>query len=197
MIMPLKGKYPLTSQISGSDLDGDNFFICWDDRLIPDKAHPPVLIDQPSSSAKKEKKPVKILGEAETYEKMLDFFIDYTNYEKLGQIDNSHLVHADRDQVNYANNKICLKLAEVHGKAVDFPKTGYCPPVPSELFCSEYPDFMEKENTKTYQSDSILGKLYRDIKSKIQHLLENEVEINVTEIDQSLIFDYPFDETQK
>jgi hypothetical protein len=38
------------------------------------------------------------------YEKMLDFFIDYTNYEKLGQIDNSHLVHADRDLVNFANN---------------------------------------------------------------------------------------------
>ncbi len=42
---------------------------------------------------------------------MLDFFIDYTNYEKLGQIDNSHLIHADRDLVNYANNKDCLKLA--------------------------------------------------------------------------------------
>jgi hypothetical protein len=42
---------------------------------------------------------------------MLDFFIDYTNYEKLGQIDNSHLIHADQDLINYANNKICLKLA--------------------------------------------------------------------------------------
>jgi RNA-dependent RNA polymerase len=35
VIMPMKGKYPLTSQISGSDLDGDNFFISWDSRLIP------------------------------------------------------------------------------------------------------------------------------------------------------------------
>jgi RNA-dependent RNA polymerase len=75
---------------------------------------------------------------------MLDFFIDYTNYEKLGQIDNSHLIHADRDLVNFANNKSCLKLAEIHGKAVDFPKTGYCPPVSSDLFCNVYPDFMEK-----------------------------------------------------
>lgn len=77
-----------------------------------------------------------------TYSKMLDFFIDYTNYEKLGQIDNSHLVHADKDLQNYANNKTCLKLADIHGKAVDFPKTGYCPPVDSALFCSTYPDFM-------------------------------------------------------
>lgn len=61
---------------------------------------------------------------------MLDFFIDYVNYEKLGQIDNSHLIKADRDLKNYANSKDCKQLARIHGKAVDFPKTGYCPPVP-------------------------------------------------------------------
>ena len=58
---------------------------------------------------------------------MLDFFIDYVNYEKLGQIDNSHLVKADRDPTNYAANKDCLELAKIHGKAVDFPKSGFCP----------------------------------------------------------------------
>jgi hypothetical protein len=48
--MPIKGKYPLTSQISGSDLDGDNFFVCWDDRLIPKTVHQAVLIDQPTNN---------------------------------------------------------------------------------------------------------------------------------------------------
>lgn len=41
----MKGKFPLTAQISGSDLDGDNFFVCWDDRLIPKSVSPPNLID--------------------------------------------------------------------------------------------------------------------------------------------------------
>lgn len=61
--MPIKGKYPLTSQISGSDLDGDNFFVCWDDRLIPKAAHQAVLIDQPSPNKpnKVETKNVKSL----------------------------------------------------------------------------------------------------------------------------------------
>lgn len=45
VVFPVKGKYPLTSQISGSDLDGDNFFVCWDERLIPVAADPPNLID--------------------------------------------------------------------------------------------------------------------------------------------------------
>ena len=39
---------------------------------------------------------------------MLDFFIDYINYEKLGQIDNSHLVNADKDHIDYAGNKKCM-----------------------------------------------------------------------------------------
>ena len=42
---------------------------------------------------------------------MLDFFIEYLNYEKLGQIDNSHLIHADKDTLCYANNDICKKLS--------------------------------------------------------------------------------------
>ena len=35
---------------------------------------------------------------------MLDFFFEYINYEKLGQIDNSHLIKADQDETNYADN---------------------------------------------------------------------------------------------
>lgn len=30
VIFPKKGEIPVTAQISGSDLDGDNFFISWD-----------------------------------------------------------------------------------------------------------------------------------------------------------------------
>ena len=129
-----------------------------------------------------------------TYEQMLNFFIDYANYEKLGQIDNSHLVHADRDLINYANNKNCQKLAEIHGKAVDFPKSGYCPPVSPELFVSEYPDFMEKDPAKTYESKSILGRLYQDIKEKIQKLLEDK-EDAMPHIDEELISTFQYDQT--
>jgi hypothetical protein len=51
----MKGSVPLTAQISGSDLDGDNFFISWEASLIPDekkvcKANP---IDAPTNNSKK------------------------------------------------------------------------------------------------------------------------------------------------
>ena len=50
---------------------------------------------------------------------------------------------ADQSE-NYAKCKECIELAEIHGKAVDFPKTGYCPEVDPRLLVSSYPDFMEK-----------------------------------------------------
>ncbi|CAM5998907.1 unnamed protein product [Sphagnum balticum] len=138
----MKGDVPVTAQISGSDLDGDNFFICWDPTLIPKSHEEAYVIDDP-----KTKDPTKMVNQDKKkpdYHQMLDFFVDYLNYEKLGQIDNSHLVKADSNLTQYAHDKDCMELAKIHGKAVDFPKTGYCPPVDPRLLVSTYPDFMEK-----------------------------------------------------
>jgi RNA-dependent RNA polymerase len=35
IVFPKKGKIPITNQISGGDLDGDQYFVSWDDKLIP------------------------------------------------------------------------------------------------------------------------------------------------------------------
>lgn len=144
IIFPKQGDIPVTAQISGSDLDGDNFFIAWEPALIP-KSHDEIyLIDAPitDQANNASKAPEEEVG----YDKMLDFFIEYLNYEKLGQIDNSHLVKADKSPF-YAKEEDCLELAKIHGKAVDFPKTGFCPPVDPKLLVSVYPDFMEKEES--------------------------------------------------
>lgn len=50
VIFPQKGKVPLTAQISGSDLDGDNFFICWDPILIPKEVRVYRTIDNPNEN---------------------------------------------------------------------------------------------------------------------------------------------------
>lgn len=71
VVFPIKGAIPLTAQISGSDLDGDNFFISWEESLIPQegkivKANP---IDAPGNKTKKEDK--KNLKEDDMYKEML------------------------------------------------------------------------------------------------------------------------------
>ena len=51
----MKGDVPLTAQISGSDLDGDNFWICWDENLIPksNQIRPLNTIDSPNNGGAK------------------------------------------------------------------------------------------------------------------------------------------------
>jgi RNA-dependent RNA polymerase len=146
VIFPKKGEIPVTSQISGSDLDGDNFFICWDQELVPENDEPIYVIDAPVKATDGGNKAVNKKEVEVVYQEMLNFFVEYLNYEKLGQIDNSHLVHADRSPF-YAKSKECVELAIAHGKAVDFPKSGFCPEVDPKLLVSTYPDFMEKEES--------------------------------------------------
>jgi hypothetical protein len=44
VIFSQQGDRPVTCEISGSDLDGDNFFICWDPDLIPKENYEPHII---------------------------------------------------------------------------------------------------------------------------------------------------------
>lgn len=57
---------------------------------------------------------------------MLDFFVSYLNNETLGKINNAHLVLADQSHL-FANDEKCLKLATIHGKVVDYAKSGEMP----------------------------------------------------------------------
>lgn len=49
VVFPQVGQDPITAQISGSDLDGDLFFICWDKRLIINQNYPPMDYSPPNS----------------------------------------------------------------------------------------------------------------------------------------------------
>ena len=95
-----------------------------------------------------------------------EFFVDYMQDNELGIIANAHVAHADESSL-LANDPRCLRLAELHGVAVDFAKTGVGAALPEELAVRKYPDFMEKGGLYTRRSTSVLGSLYRDAKQKL------------------------------
>lgn len=75
------------------------------------------------------------------------------------------MVIADRDPRGAASDQ-CRQLAALACTAVDYPKTGHPAVLPRELRPVEYPDFMEKEDKPVYQSQSVLGQLYRAVKER-------------------------------
>ena len=147
IVFPQKGPRPHPNECSGSDLDGDEYFVSWNPRLIP-----PITHDAMEYGALPEAKQNDI-----NIEKVKDYFITYMESENLGTIANLHLMHSD---LNGIFSEEALELAELHSEAVDYAKTGKPVKVPYRLKAKSWPDFMQKPLT-SYPSPGILGILYR------------------------------------
>ncbi|CAD8123706.1 unnamed protein product [Paramecium sonneborni] len=170
LIFPANGN-SLPCQIAGGDLDGDLYFICWDNRLLPPQLVKPMIYDEKKINSVNSKKMDFKDNNKKFHENtdrnfdlknMFDFLFLYLNSETLGMIDNSHLAQADKSEKK-ANDPNCLELAELHAEAVDFVKTGKQVFLDLKLLSKIFPDYMEKEQSVTYESQTIIGKLYRQI----------------------------------
>eukprot|EP01114_Cavostelium_apophysatum_P020114 TRINITY_DN6648_c0_g1_i4.p1 TRINITY_DN6648_c0_g1~~TRINITY_DN6648_c0_g1_i4.p1 ORF type:complete len:2434 (-),score=604.51 TRINITY_DN6648_c0_g1_i4:24-7325(-) len=137
---------PHTDECSGSDLDGDRYFVCWDSKLQPNNFTAATEYEKGQAAPK----------DLSTWE---DYFVDaLANESRLGQIANEFIVRADRSPKK-AFDDMCVYLAEQHFVEVDFPKTGIHGNLPEEKI-KEYPHFMEKEKEGSYHSDQVLGRLF-------------------------------------
>ncbi|XAR63686.1 RNA-directed RNA polymerase [Bertholletia excelsa] len=156
VVFPQRGIRPHPNECSGSDLDGDLYFVCWDYDLIPPWQQQPMDYT-PAQSIK--------LDHDVTIEEVQRYFADYIVNDTLGVVDNAHLVYADREPQK-AMSDPCIKLAKLHSDAVDFAKTGVPAEISRDLIVKEFPDFMEKNDKASYESTGVLGKLYRAVKDK-------------------------------
>lgn len=171
LVFPQKGHRPHTDEASGSDLDGDLYFVTWDENLIPPskKSWEPMQYDPAEA---------KLSGRPVTSQDLIEFFVRNMVNENLGAICNAHVVHSDRSEYG-AFDENCLKLAELAAIAVDFPKTGKIVTMPSHLKPKLYPDFMGKQDFQSYKSTKILGKLYRKISDAYDEDVASSSELNV------------------
>ncbi|KAK6123388.1 hypothetical protein DH2020_042864 [Rehmannia glutinosa] len=146
LVFPQKGDRPHPNECSGGDLDGDLYFISWDDNLIPPRTV--TLWTTP------------VDDHCVSNTEIQKFFADYMISDTLGTISTAHLIHADREPDKALSSK-CLELANLHSMAVDFAKTGAPAEMPRALKPREFPDFMERWEKPMYVSHGALGKLYR------------------------------------
>lgn len=142
-------------------MDGDLYFITWDDKLIPEKVDTPM--DYTATRP-------RIMDHVVTLEEIQKHFVDYMLNDALGVISTAHLIHADCQPLK-ARSPECLQLAALHSMAVDFAKSGAPAEMPRSLRPREFPDFMERWDKPMYISNGVLGKLYR---AAVSHMESSE-----------------------
>ncbi|KAH7839138.1 hypothetical protein Vadar_000215 [Vaccinium darrowii] len=179
-IFPQKGDRPHPNEASGSDLDGDLYFVTWDENLIPPSRKSRTPMEYPSPNVKELPRPVK-------QKDIKEFFTRNMVNESLGTICNAHVVHADLSEFGALDEK-CIKLAELAATAVDIPKTGKIVSMLPHLKPKLYPDFMGKEKYQTYKSWKILGRLYRLIKDAYDKDVE-EASSDLTFVPENITYD--------
>uniref|UniRef100_A0A0G4F372 RNA-directed RNA polymerase n=1 Tax=Chromera velia CCMP2878 TaxID=1169474 RepID=A0A0G4F372_9ALVE len=188
IVFPQRGDRDAPNMLSGSDLDGDQYFVCWDERLLPTatnyeaaefyKPKPKPKAAMPVASRRYE-------GNTMTDKKkqLTDFFVNYIKYDVLGQIANAH-VAASHEPEAYASrviakSKKCIALARHHSDAVDAAKTGERPRVRNrDLRIDFWPDFksnaQKRRLGKVFESQSVLGEIYRRLRHTLDALDDND-----------------------
>ncbi|KAK0659765.1 putative RNA-dependent RNA polymerase [Cercophora samala] len=151
VVFPLKGDRDVPSMCSGGDLDGDDFFVIWDEKLLPTEWSYPPMDHTPQP-------PVTSDPKRSVVESLSSFFVLFMKNDRLPFIAHAHLATADAEPQGAKSEK-CLKLAEMHSIAVDYVKTGVPAEWSKKLNPRLWPHFMERQRG-SYHSKTALGQLY-------------------------------------
>ncbi|KAI0401563.1 RNA dependent RNA polymerase-domain-containing protein [Xylaria palmicola] len=158
VVFPADGDRDIPSMCSGGDLDGDDFFVIWDHNLIPPERNHPPMTHEPLQ-------PVELDRPVQSSD-LISFFVTYMKNDTLSTIAHAHLAQSDRlKSEGGPKHPVCIELAHLHSKAVDYPKSGQAAQLKDSLRPKLYPHFMEKPG-KSYQSRNVLGQLY-DVVGKV------------------------------
>ncbi|KAF4632504.1 hypothetical protein G7Y89_g5632 [Cudoniella acicularis] len=152
VVFPSTGERDVPSMCSGGDLDGDDYFVIWDKELQPSEWNCKPM-EYKAPNPKVHNKPVQVVD-------LMKFFVRFMKNDALPTIAHAHLAHSDGKSVE---DNVCLELAALHSKAVDYVKTGEAAEMPKKLRPRQWPHFMEKRHKPKeaiYKSTKILGQLY-------------------------------------
>ncbi len=165
VVFSQQGDRPASHQISGSDLDGDEYAVIWHEDLVPQQTPnaTPYNFDSQGDPP--------LLNRPVNRDDINEIVLNLAESDYLGRLSNLHLAYADRFGVNSnapPNNDVfsTIELAGKISEEVDSGKTGQHPLNEIEIrkqgkaLGNKRPDFMEKANMESYHSEKILGKIY-------------------------------------
>lgn len=163
IVFPTQGERPHPSEIAGSDLDGDQYFVCWDEGLIVPRVAEPY--SYPSED-------VHETSEKVTTEMLIDYFASQRN--NMGKIDSYYKYWANKEG---AGSPKCQTLGQLFSRSVDATKTGDVVPIPRHL-----KPLLVEDNSQSQENGSadthvhVWEKMERQAKEMKQALSEHIVQ---------------------
>jgi RNA-dependent RNA polymerase len=166
IVFSQRGDRPASHQISGSDLDGDEYAVIWHEDLVPLQTPNATPYDYDSQGDP------PLLKRPVNRNDINDIVLNIAESDYLAQLCTLHLAYADRFGVNSnvpPNNGVLstIELAGAISEEVDSGKTGQHPlneieiKKQSEALGNKRPDFMQKADKESEPSPKILGKIFR------------------------------------
>ncbi|KAL6838697.1 hypothetical protein ACP4OV_031411 [Aristida adscensionis] len=172
IFFPTTGPRSLADEMAGGDFDGDMYWVSWNPQLLeqfePGEPWDPRILPKKAKQTKPQDCDVPEL-ESLLFREFLRarFSPSYV----LGTAANCWLALMDRlltagvsksEETLIKTNM--LELVDIYYSALDAPKQGYKITIPEHLIVKQYPHFLERE--PSYQSTSVLGKIYDEAKSQ-------------------------------
>ena len=154
LVFPSRGERSHCDEMSGSDLDGDEYAIIFDRKLYFPGANRPAM-DFPYGLNSNQSGSITI-GD------MVEFFLRYLMMNNIGVVANTHLMYSDF-LPDGLDDPDCENLAYLYNISLDFPKTGVIMAMPRrDCTLAIRPDFMERNNfDQVYLSKKMLGEYFR------------------------------------
>ncbi|KAJ6638405.1 RNA-dependent RNA polymerase 1, partial [Pseudolycoriella hygida] len=173
LVIPSHGPDSHARECAGGDLDGDLYYVIWDERMIPKCLKVPgeKIVEVATEVLKPSKH-----GSSDDMTEMLNFYCDYVSNNRLGVIANAHLAVSDAWGMRHPKS---VALARYVAAETDAPKKGLAVcKIDKDLLPVEYPDFMEKSE-KLIDSVAILYEWYSfEVKTLLQRFdLQSEVDL--------------------
>ncbi|CAM4756921.1 unnamed protein product [Rotaria magnacalcarata] len=161
IVFPQQGERPHPNEISGSDLDGDEYAVYWHPDLIPTTENFPPYEYDSQEKPKKLDRPV-------TRQDIRQIVLEISEQDALGRLSNLHLAFTDKFNIRHQD---ALKLAAAIAEEVDAAKTGRHPLTDNEIselarkLHNERADFFNRpKQFDLYASSNAIGILFRSIR---------------------------------
>ena len=165
IVFPTQGQRPHPIEMAGSDLDGDQYFVCWDNDLIIPTLREPYSYPEMSG--------------ADDVGSMIDYFVKQQS--SMGLIDTYYKFWADYKGIESAE---CQGLGKLFSRSVDATKTGDYVNVPKPLLPPKDEFQMWRENHSALPGQSVKVWQILDQKAtELYHKRQNSTILNSLQTD--------------